>query len=124
MSKYFEVYEINSMLCATYICTHTYVHTYIEVCLCVYFAHFIVIILIVIYVSNFNLIVFAFYRYGHHYVYPILDWTNPMRAVTTFAGVFILYIIYGIALFLLSKFKRYLSRTVSAMDSPHAIGLI
>lgn len=63
-------------------------------------------------------------EYGHHYVYPILDWTNPMRAVTTFAGVFVLYIIYGIALFLLSKFKRYLSRTVSAMDSPHAIGLI
>ncbi|CAD6996700.1 protein rolling stone [Ceratitis capitata] len=63
-------------------------------------------------------------EYGHHYVYPILDWTNPKRAATTFAGVFVLYLIYGVALFAISKLKRYLSRTVNAMDSPHAIGLI
>ncbi|XP_036320860.1 protein rolling stone [Rhagoletis pomonella] len=63
-------------------------------------------------------------EYGHPYVYPILDWTTPGRAVATFAGVFVLYLIYSIILFALSKFKRYFSRTLSAMDSPHAIGLI
>ncbi|XP_054743294.1 protein rolling stone isoform X2 [Anastrepha obliqua] len=63
-------------------------------------------------------------EYGNHYVYPILDWTTPARAITTFAGVFVLYVIYAIILFALSKFKRYLSRTLNAMDSPHAIGLI
>ncbi|XP_067621793.1 protein rolling stone isoform X2 [Eurosta solidaginis] len=63
-------------------------------------------------------------EYGNPYIYPILDWKTPERTITTFAGVFLLYVIYSPILFAISKFRRYLSRTLNAMDSPHAMGLI
>ncbi|XP_037897512.1 protein rolling stone-like isoform X1 [Glossina fuscipes] len=63
-------------------------------------------------------------EYGNHYVYPILDWTSPMRGVITFAGVFTLYCIYAIVFYSIYQFKRFLHRSFSTIWSPHCVGLI
>ncbi|XP_073821192.1 rolling stone [Musca autumnalis] len=62
--------------------------------------------------------------YGHHYVYPLLDWSTPSLGLATFARVFGLYCIYCLLLYVLYKFKRFLQRSFSAVWSPHCVGLI
>ncbi|KAI8119439.1 Protein rolling stone [Lucilia cuprina] len=63
-------------------------------------------------------------EYGNHYVYPLLDWTIPVRCVVTFVGVFGLYCIYSILLFVVYKLRRFLHRSLSVVWSPHCVGLI
>lgn len=63
-------------------------------------------------------------RYGNHFVYPLLDWKIPIRGVWTFFGVFSLYCIYSITLFVIFKLKRFLHRSLNVVWSPHCVGLI
>lgn len=63
-------------------------------------------------------------EFGNHHVYPILNWAFPTRGVLTFAGVFSLYCIYGVLVFALFKFKRFIHRSISVVWSPHCVGLL
>ncbi|XP_075151373.1 protein rolling stone-like [Haematobia irritans] len=45
---------------------------------------------------------------GNHYVYPMLDWTEPRNCVITFIGIFILYCIYPSLLFAIHRLKCFL----------------
>lgn len=70
------------------------------------------------------MLLFSFCSYGNHYVYPLLDWTVPSRGILTFAGVFLLYCIYCLLLYLVHKLKRFLHRLFSTVWSPQCVGLI
>ncbi|XP_030377658.1 protein rolling stone [Scaptodrosophila lebanonensis] len=63
-------------------------------------------------------------EFGNHYVYPILDWTKPVGCIITFAGIFMLYIIFWLLLFGVYKLKRVFNRAFSIVWSPHAVGLL
>ncbi|XP_013102288.1 protein rolling stone-like [Stomoxys calcitrans] len=62
---------------------------------------------------------------GNHYVYPMLDWTQPSRCVITFIGIFILYCIYPTLLYGIYRVKRFfLHKSVESDRSVHRVGLI
>ncbi|TMW52344.1 hypothetical protein DOY81_002601 [Sarcophaga bullata] len=63
-------------------------------------------------------------EYGNHFVYPLLDWKIPIRGVVTFIGVFCLYCIFPILLFVFFKLKQLLHRSLNIVWSPHCVGLI
>uniref|UniRef100_A0A1I8M350 Uncharacterized protein n=1 Tax=Musca domestica TaxID=7370 RepID=A0A1I8M350_MUSDO len=48
--------------------------------------------------------------YGHHYVYPFLDWTTPVKCVRAFFGIFFLHCMCSVLLFGLYQVKRFLHK--------------
>ncbi|XP_062130322.1 protein rolling stone isoform X1 [Drosophila sulfurigaster albostrigata] len=63
-------------------------------------------------------------EFNNHYVYPILDWNNPMRCLVTFIGVFLMIVCYWLILFGLHKLKQAFNRAFSVVWTPHSVGLI
>lgn len=63
-------------------------------------------------------------RFGNPYVYPILDWNNPMRCTVTFGGVFLMIIFYWLLLLVAHNLKQAFNRAFSIVWTPHAVGLI
>ncbi|XP_023162551.1 protein rolling stone [Drosophila hydei] len=63
-------------------------------------------------------------EFGNPYVYPILDWNNPVRCLITFVGIFIMIICYWVILFGVHKLKQVFNRAFSIVWTPHAVGLI
>ncbi|XP_037960532.1 protein rolling stone [Teleopsis dalmanni] len=62
-------------------------------------------------------------EYGNRYVYPILDWKSPSKGIITFAGVFSLYVVYCLILFLLDKLKNVIYCASRVVWKPHAVAL-
>ncbi|EDV94058.1 protein rolling stone [Drosophila grimshawi] len=63
-------------------------------------------------------------EFGNPYVYPILDWHNPIRCLVTFVGIFLMIICFWTLLFGAHKLKQVFNRAFSIVWTPQSVGLI
>lgn len=62
------------------------------------------------------LLLFHFFRMGHHYIYFVLDWSKPDKAMITVFGTLILAILVHICLFWIYKLRVFLQRRFFATE--------
>ena len=54
-----------------------------------------------------------FFRFGRHYIYFVLDWSQPENAIVTVLGTLILAICVHTTLFLVCKLRFYIHEKCS-----------
>lgn len=60
---------------------------------------------------------FSFFRHGEPFIYPILNWAQPERAILGVTGVLVLTITVQMLLFWIYKLRTFIQRRLFPNDS-------
>lgn len=62
-----------------------------------------------------------FFRHGIHFVYPVLNWATPKKALTTVATINLLFIVVHVVHFCIYKLRVFIQRKLFVAESAWSI---